>query len=524
MRSGRCPLRCTGHKSVTGCHSGLVTRDSALYERRATSNEPRVSRRQFIGQTAGLVAGSVLLGGTQTWAGEPMVTRNPIRACGPASKCVPRIKAAFVRRKEEYGMLWPGAVYDGKAAQKMYTEKMQSTAKKLGAQFELRSEPLHSLAEAQRWIAEVESEKVDGMMLVMLDRQQHSWPSAQKVAQSKIPSIIHSPLGTSFTTNTAHFAEMSGCVVYSTNDFRQAAYGMKMLCAQAKMRRTRCVVIKGKSRSEAPLADTGIQMQVVPATTFIEQYNRTPDSRDILAMADDYLRRARRVTGATRQDVINGVKSYYVAGKILEAEQADAITMDCLGALGKIKVSLPCIAWSRMNDDGIPAACEADYGAVASHLITQYLFDRPGFQQDPVADTSDDSIIGAHCSCPTKLNGFEAGPEPFDLMHHHGSRDAVPRTLWRIGQRVTSIDLLPGKGDGSKETDKPSQVLISAGTVLENMGVPPSGGCVVSVKVKFDGNQEVLSFPGFHQIFFYGDYRHQMKDFCQLCKFDAQIV
>ena len=286
------------------------------------------------------------------------------------------------------------------------------------------------------------------------------------------------------------------------------------------MRKTRCVVIKGRERFEEPLADTGIIMHVVPASAFIEQYNQTADSKEILAMADDYLRRARKVTGATRQDVINGVKSYSVAGRISRLEQADAITMDCLGALGQIKVSLPCIAWSRMNDDGIPAACEADYGAAASHIITQYLFDRPGFQQDPVADTADDSIIGAHCSCPTKLNGFGTRSEPFDLTHHHGNRDAVPRTLWLIGQRVTSIDLLPGKTDGGS----PSKVLISAGTVIDNMNVPPSGGCVVSVKVKFDGHQEVLSFPGFHQIFFYGDNAHQMKDFCQLNKFDAQIV
>ena len=498
MSSGRCPLKCN-------CNHNL-------------------SRRQFISQTAGLFAGSALLQGTQAWASEPRVTRNPIRACGPASKYVPTIKAAFVRRKGDYGMLWPGAVYDGQAAQKMYTQKMTDTAQKVGAKFDLRREPLYSLAEAEGWIAEAESEKVDGMVLVMMDRQQHAWPSAQKVAQSKIKSIIYSPLGTSFTTNTINLAETPGCVIYSTNDFDQAAYGMKMLCAAAKMRRTRCVAIRGKNRSESILADTGIQMQVVPATTFIEYYNQTPDSKDIMAMADDYLRRARRTTGATRQDVINGVKSYYVAGKILEAEQADAITMDCLGALGQIKVSLPCIAWSRMNDDGIPAACEADYGAVASHMITQYLFDRPGFQQDPVADTSDDSIIGAHCSCPTKLNGFEAGPEPFDLMHHHGNRDAVPRTLWRIGQRVTSIDLLPGKGDGSKETDTPSQVLISAGSVLENMDVPPSGGCVVSVKVKFDGHQEVLSFPGFHQIFFYGDFKKELKAYCQLFGITPQVV
>jgi hypothetical protein len=495
MSSGRCPLKCN-------CNHNL-------------------SRRQFIRGSAGLVAGSVLLQGcSNTFATEPMITQNPIRACGPASKYVPTISAAFVRRKEEYGMRWPGAVYDGRAALKMYSDKMISTAKKLGAKFALRSEPLYSLAEAQSWIAEAEKENVDGLVLVMLDRQEHSWPSAQKVAQSEIASIIYSPLGTSFTTNTIHLAEAPGCVIYSTNDFSQAAYGMKMLCAAAKMRRTRCVVIRGRKRSEATLADTGIEMRVVPATTFIEQYNRTADSKDILAMADDYIRRARRVTGATRQDVINGVKSYYVAGKILENEQADAITMDCLGALGKIDVSLPCIAWSRMNDDGIPAACEADYGAVASHIVTQYLFDRPGFQQDPVADTSDDSIIGAHCCCATKLKGFDESPEPFDLMHHHGNRDAVPRTLWRKGQRVTSIDLLPG----SEKQNRKTRILISAGTVLENMDVPPSGGCVVSVKVKFDGNQEVLSFPGFHQIFFYGDYKRQVVEFCQLFNFEAQVV
>ncbi|UCG48386.1 MAG: hypothetical protein JSU94_01160 [Phycisphaerales bacterium] len=494
MRSGRCPLRCK-------C-------------------DPTLSRRQFMRGSASVLAGSVLLQGCSTLTNEPVVTQNPIRACGPASKYVPTIEAAFVRRKGEYGMLWPGAVYDGEAARKMYTDKVRDTAQKLGARLDLRGEPIHSLSEAEAWIAQAQQANTDGLMLVMLDRQQHSWPSAAKVAQSGIPSIIYSPLGSSFTTNTINLAESPGCVVYSTDDFSQAAYGMRMLCAAAKMRRTRCVVIRGRSRSEAPLADTGITMRVVPATTFIEYYNETPDSEDIIAMADDYMRRARRRTGATRQDVINGVKSYYVAGKILEAEQADAITMDCLGALGKIDVSLPCIAWSRMNDDGIPAACEADYGAVASHIMTQYLFGRPGFQQDPVADTADDSIIGAHCSCPTKLNGFDTDPEPFDLLHHHGNRDAVPRTLWRKGQRVTSIDLLPGKADGTSA----SKVLISAGTVIENIDVPPSGGCVVSVKVRFDGNQEVLSFPGFHQIFFYGDYKHQMKDFCQLCKFDAQIV
>jgi hypothetical protein len=293
-----------------------------------------------------------------------------------------------------------------------------------------------------------------------------------------------------------------------------------MLKAGAKMRHTRCVVIKGQKRFDTPLADTGIQMQYIPAHTFLDEYNAMATTKQMRQVSEDYIKRARKVSDATKQDVINGMKSYFVAGKILRQEEADAITMDCLGALGHSQVSLPCIAWSRMNDDGIPAACEADHGAVATHVITQYLFDRPGFQQDPVAETSLDAIIGAHCSCPTRLNGFNAPPEPFDIKHHHGNRDAVPRTLWREGQRITCLDVLPAK-NGAEEH---SEFLISTGTVIKNLEVPPAGGCVVSVLARMDGDQNVLSFPGFHQLFFYGDYKKEVENFCQLFGFKATVV
>jgi hypothetical protein len=502
MSAGRCPLH---------CHS-----------------EPACTRRDFLRGSAGVLAGSVLLGGCASVPSLELKNFKPIRACGPASKFVPTIHAAFVRRKEEYGMWWPGAVYDGQAAQKMYTQKMQETAQTLGVKFDLRAEPIYSLAQGEQWIEQAKNAQADGVVLVMLDRQKHSWPTAQKVANSGIRSILYAPLGTSFTTNTVHVAEKPGCVTYATNEFSQAAYGMKMLAAAAKINRTRCVVIKGNKRFAKPLADLGITLQHVPARTFLDEYNDMAETKTMQALAQDYIRQAREVRYATQQDVVNGIKSYFVAAKILQDEQADAITMDCLGALGKSKISLPCIAWSRMNDDRIPAACEADYGAVASHIIVQYLCDRPGFQQDPVADTADDTLIGAHCSCPTRLNGFDAKPEPFDIVHHHGNRDAVPRTLWKLGQRVTSVDLLPNAGTGFQagvgDQKKTSKMLISVGTVVDNMSVPPSGGCVVSVKVKFDGRQEVLTFPGFHQLFFYGDFGRELTDFCQLCNLEAQIV
>jgi len=374
MNSGRCPLHCDAHHACT--------------------------RRDFLRGSTALIAGSSLLSGCASLWPRTAAT-EPMRSCGPASKYVPTIKAAFVRRKEDYGMWWPGAVYDGQAARLKYTTQLTDTAKALGLKLLLRPEPIYSAAEADAWLAEAKAASIDGLMLMLLDRQQHTWPTAHKAVKTGIPTVIFSPLGTSFTTNTIGLADSPGCVIYSTDDFSQAAYGMKMLAAGAKIHRARCVVLAGKKRFDSSMADLGIALRYVPATEFLEEYRSTPDTEQILALADEYMRRARRRRGATRQDVINGIKSYIVAGNILEREECDAITMDCLGALGKTEVSLPCIAWSRMNDEGIPAACEADLGAVASQIIVQFLFDRPGFEQDPVADTANDAIIGAHCSCPT---------------------------------------------------------------------------------------------------------------------------
>jgi len=479
-----------------------------------------LNRRDFIKKTSMITAGTLLMGNMNMYATGTKTGIAPLAAHGPASAYKPRIKAAFVRRKEDYGMWWPGAVYDGESAREKYTKSLKRAGRELNMALELKDTPLYSMEEANAWLEEAKSNRVDGLLLLLLDRQQHSWPTAQKASESGIPTVIFSPLGTSFTTNTTNYVDKTGCVVYSTNDFGQCINGLKMLKAGTLMQRTRCAVIKGNEKREAQLADTGITLQYLPASRYVELYNKIDVNDEIKRMTEEYLRKAEKTKQPNRKDVINGIKAYQVAGKILEEEQADAISMDCLGILADKPISLPCIAWSRMNDNGIPAACEADTGAIASQIMVQYLFDRPGFQQDPVADTSDDTIIGAHCSCPTKLNGFDKPSEPFELTHHHGNRDAVPRTIWKKGQRITSMDFLPADGKEKQH----SQMLISTGTVTENMNVPPSGGCVVSVKVKFDRGHEVLSFPGFHQLFFYGDYKDQLEDFCKLYGYEAKVV
>ena len=102
MSSGRCPLHCNaGHK---------------------------FTRRDFLHGSAALLAGSSVFSGYASLGGIKAAVK-PIRPCGPASKYVPTVKAAFVRRKEDYGMWWPGAVYDGKSTRRMYTKKLKETAR-----------------------------------------------------------------------------------------------------------------------------------------------------------------------------------------------------------------------------------------------------------------------------------------------------------------------------------------------------------------------------------------------------------
>lgn len=206
--------------------------------------------------------------------------------------------------------------------------------------------------------------------------------------------------------------------------------------------------------------------------------------------------------------------------------------MDCLGALGPTDISLPCIAWSAMNDRGVPAACEADLGACVTQAIVQYLFNAPGFQQDPVAETSVAGLIGSHCSCPTRLRGFDHPPEPYTLVPHHGCRDATARPRWTVGERITVADVVLGESVYGTVRRYPAEegpaakvsMIISSGEVLDNKSVPPSGGCVVAPLVKLDDVGRILDYPGFHQLIFYGDHKEELRRFCQLYRIEARVV
>src|SRR5512141_1428153 len=101
-------------------------------------NYQQWSRRHFL-----LAVGASALGAGLVTQGEAREQEQRIAPSGPGSKYVPRVWAAFVRRKGDYGMLWPGAIYDGEAARGMYGTKVAETASQLGATLNLRTKPIY---------------------------------------------------------------------------------------------------------------------------------------------------------------------------------------------------------------------------------------------------------------------------------------------------------------------------------------------------------------------------------------------
>ena len=93
-----------------------------------------LGRREFLAAVS--TGSAALVGGSFSLA--RAATPGGLQPQGPAARCVPSIRAGFVRRKDDYGMRWPGAVYDGEAARKKYTEQITAAAKELNVKLDLR--------------------------------------------------------------------------------------------------------------------------------------------------------------------------------------------------------------------------------------------------------------------------------------------------------------------------------------------------------------------------------------------------
>jgi len=471
-----------------------------------------MSRRGFLA-TAGALAAA-----TQTGL---LDFTSSLFAAEPKSAKKPRVRAVFIRPNiDKYWMGWPGAAYDIKARQSQYTEILNDAAKKHSVNLQITREPLHTDNLVSAFLKDVKENPPDGLMVISMCLHHtgfSSWSKTNNIAKNRgnIPTIVFSPMGTSFTGDLQATRNIPGVFVASTQDLDWLAFGLKMFSTIHQMKNTRLCIIAGNKTYDNKLDVIGTTLHYIPRKRFPEEFKKAETTDEMRAIADYYTKEAKKIVEPNKQDILNSAKCYVVARHIMAAENCQGISMDCLGLIGgRLIPCPPCMAWLKLNDEGSVGCCEADWNAAISLRLTSLLCDRPGFMQDPVPNTVNNTLMGAHCSCPTKLDGFDKPPAPFILRNHSESELGVaPQVLWRINQKVTVM-----------EFEGPGKIILGTGRVLRNIETPPAGGCRTSVELEMDDISDSRDTRGFHQLFIYGDLELTFKAYCQLAGIKVEHI
>lgn len=433
---------------------------------------------------------------------------SSIFAAEPRTPGKPVVAVVFVRPDvKSYWMGWPGAAYDIGERQRHYTQVLNSAAEKFNVQLDLRPEPLVDENAVNTALSQLKSQPPNGLVVVSMSLNQ-SWPHINKIAKERgeIPTIVFSPMGTSFTGHLQETRDIPGVYAAATQDLDWLEFGVRMLRTIWQMKNTRICICAGDKTEDKKLDVIGTTLHYIPISSFLEESKKVQESDEMRAMADNYTKNAKKIVEPTKKDILAAAKNYTVCRRLMAAENCQGFSMDCLGPVSNRLIQPPCMAFSRLRDEGGLGTCEADWNAAISTRLTNLLFDRPGFMQDPAPNTVNNTLMGAHCTCATRLDGFDKSPEPFILRSHSESNVGVAmQVLWRVGQKVTIM-----KFQG------PESIILGTGRVLRNIETPPAGGCRTSVELEVDDVADTRDIKGFHQLFIYDDHELPFKAYCQL--------
>ena len=97
---------------------------------------------------------------------------------------------------------------------------------------------------------------------------------------------------------------------------------------------------------------------------------------------------------------MKGAEAIYARLKeVVKKYDLQGVTLRCFDLLTTVK-NTGCIALSKLNDEGIPAACEGDIPVLLTMMICKKLTGELCFQVNPARIKSDGEMLFAHCTLP----------------------------------------------------------------------------------------------------------------------------
>jgi hypothetical protein len=465
-----------------------------------------LSRRQCLQlistAAAGLVFGGKILPALgESYKADPnYVDASKLRPCPKI-----RVDTAILQQPRPYWLGWPGKAYDLDQRQKEYRSLLSDSCQRLAIDLHEEPGPIETEAGFGAFVKAVGERKPDAVLVIL--QHMGCWGWANRLAkEAGLPLIVFAPIGTSFTGHLGGFSKQKGVYVVSSLEWSGVEEGLHMVRAKRMFEETRVLWIQGKDRNETVMERLGTKVRAIPRDTFNKLFDTMPTNEEVKDVASTFRKQAKGVVEPTWQDSLNSARVYTTAKRLMSDEQANAISMDCLGMVSaRVMPTPPCGAWTMFQDMGITCGCEADLFGAASLMLTSYLLDRPSYMNDPVPETIKNLLIASHCVSGTRLAGFDQKPAPYILRSHSESDLGVSvQVLWPVGETVSLIRF-----------QNANELIIDTGTVVSNVDTPPAGGCRTSVEIKMNNVEDCRDVLGFHQVVTLGDHRRTVEAFCQ---------
>jgi len=244
----------------------------------------------------------------------------------------------------------------------------------------------------------------------------------------------------------------------------------------------------------------GIDLEYVKSDDVIKRWKNV-DEKTASQLAKKWIKEAENIVGAEEKDAISVARLYIVMKDLLEEKNAQALTM----AYGDNPLPVPCVAYTNLRDEGIPAACEADINSLLSMTIMHYIADKPSFMGNIFMDPADENLIISHCVCPRKMQGYNMKPAPYMLRPYHTQKFTGSITAFVKMKKGQEITLWRLSGDLRS-------MLITKGKIMSSVEYKGETYCRVKTKVKINNPRELVHKTfGNHHMIVYGDYTEQLK-------------
>jgi len=231
------------------------------------------------------------------------------------------------------------------------------------------------------------------------------------------------------------------------------------------------------------------------------RYSREADVDAAQDIASQMQAAAERVIEPDAGAILGSARIYLGLRRIVEEYGLDAVAVNCFPLLTPL-ANTACYALARLNDEGVPATCEADIPSCLTMLFMWYLTSQPCFLANPSSiDLQTGTVVFVHCSIPPTMCAR------YSLRSHYESNLGVgitgelepgPVTVVRIGGReLRDLYAVRGQLAGCGER--------------EDL-------CRTQLAVKFDQPEDariLLSRPlGNHHMIVRGDWMHQINSYC----------